>query len=76
MANPQNAELLSGLKNSINPVLEGLQGIQKKGKSSEFDGRDNGQVKKSLSLIVWPHEGSKHTSKFEKYGENSGLAGY
>ena len=68
MANPQNDEFLAGLKNSLNPVLEWLQGNQKKGKSSEFDGRDDGWVKKSLSLIVWAHEGSKHTSKFGKYG--------
>ena len=68
MANPQNDECLADLKNSLNLVLEGLQGNQKKGKLSEFDGRDDGQVKKSLSQIVWAHEGSKHTSKFGKYG--------
>ena len=51
-----------------NSVSRGATEEPKKGKSSEFDGRDDGWIKKSLSLIVWAHEGSKHTSKFGKYG--------
>ena len=67
MANPQNDEFLADLKNSLNPVLEGLQGNQKKGKSSKFDGRYDGYVKQSLDLIEWSHDSSEHDSKFDKY---------
>ena len=49
----------------ITRLPEGLQRSQKKGKSSEFNPKNHGQVKSSPSLKVWSHESIKDTVKFD-----------
>ena len=45
---------------------EGLERIQKKGKSSEFDAEDDGQIKLGPAVKVWSNEGFILTSKIAK----------
>ena len=58
---------MTKLQNALTRVLDELERILKKGKSSKFDGRYDGYVKQSLDLIEWSHDSSEHDSKFDKY---------
>ena len=57
-------QFLVNLWTGLTRVLEGLERKQKKGKSSEFDARNHGQVKFSLAPKVWSHEGSNLHQKY------------
>ena len=55
------AEMPTNIDQSLNGPNSASRGARedpKKGKSSEFNPRDDEQVKSSPSLKAWPHEGS------------------
>ena len=53
-------------KIDITQLLEELERVLKKGKSSEFKPQNNDLVKSSLTIKVWSHGGSNRYPKMAK----------
>ena len=60
-------QFLSKLKVGITRLLERLERVLKKGKSSEFNPQKDEQVKSSPSLKVWSHERSNLYPKMAQW---------